>query len=123
MPRRNQEPLFHMPDPQLGPGPVRRGVDKQVRRLLAEEKLAKAHDAGLIAAARSLAKAVDTASGHGGRMQSGMQLAALYAQLLTVLEALAKRAPTDDPFEEFIRGLNDEEDTARGDAAAPHGQE
>lgn len=100
-------------------GPVYQGVCKSIRALEDEGLVDKKVDAGSIAQARSIAASIDRVDGHaGGPQSSGMQLAALHAQLSEVLVRL-NPAGASDPFQEFLNDL-DKEDAPNGRAPAPH---
>lgn len=68
-----------------------------------------------VAVARHIAASIDVAA--APPQASGMQLAALYAQLREALVDLAPAAPSDDPFTEFLKDLEHD------DAPASHPQE
>ena len=100
-------------------GPVYQGVCKSIRALEDEGLVDKKVDAGSIAQARSIAASIDRVDGHdGGPQSSGMQLAALHAQLSEVLVRL-NPAGASDPFQDFLNEL-DKEDSPDGRAPAPH---
>lgn len=119
--RRAADPLFDLPAANTGPGPVYQGVCKQIRELVETEAIHAGTQAGWIAQARSLARAVDVASGHTGKPQaSGMQLAALHNQLDALLCRLSG-TPTDrDPFADFLDDLNSGGDESVSPSPAPH---
>lgn len=103
--------------PTSGPGPVYQGVCKQIRTLIESEIVDRNAQAGTVAQARSIAKAVDVASGHTGLQQaSGMQLAALHAQLDALLARLSGSPVERDPFADFLDEIN----TDDRNAPAPH---
>ncbi len=102
--------LFQAPTP--GPGPIYQGVCKQIRGMLRDGAIDRESHAGTIAQARSLAASLDRVSGHTGAQASGLQLAALHAQLAALLATLAG-STTSDPFTDFLATLND-------DTQAPH---
>lgn len=109
--------LFPTPKKPAG-GPVYQGVCKTIRALTKEQVVDRLVDAGSIAQARSLAASIDRVSGHdGGHQASGMQLAALHAQLSEVLVRL-NPAGASDPFQDFLDDLDKETGDAR--AQAPH---
>lgn len=119
MTTKNDDGLFPAPRPKVVPGPIYQGVCKTIRALTEAEQLDKKVDAGTIAQARSIASSIDRVSGHkGGYQASGMQLAALHAQLSEVLERL-NPAGTRDPFQDFLDEL-DKEGAPDGQATAPH---
>lgn len=100
-------------------GPIYQGVCKTIRALESEGIVDKKVDAGSIAQARSIAASIDRVDGHdGGHQSSGMQLAALHAQLSEVLVRL-NPAGASDPFQDFLLELDKEGDTS-GPAPAPH---
>ncbi|MDE9365471.1 hypothetical protein PZ938_07625 [Luteipulveratus sp. YIM 133132] len=108
------------PKPKKTFGPVYQGVCRQIRALLAEEKIDKQRDAGTIAQARSLAESIDRVSGHGGKYQaSGMQLAALHERLDGLLERLTPERAEADPFQELLDSLNDDDQETRTDGRSP----
>lgn len=104
------------PGDKLGPGPVYQGVCKEIRERIEAKLIERDLDAGSIAAARSIARSIDHASGRNerGTVAAGMQLAALHAQLLAWLDKLGGNQGADDPFSKFLEDLND------SPAAAPH---
>lgn len=99
-------------------GPVYQGVCKQIRALIRSKTIDKTADAGTIAQARSVAASIDRVSGHDDpRAQaSGMQLAALHAQLFELIGRLTGETTDDDAFDQLLRELND----GTGSATAPH---
>lgn len=106
---------------RLGPGPVYQGVAKEIRERIEAKTIDRDLDAGAIAAARSCARSVDHASGHNlphGTVASGMQLAALHAQLLAWLDRLGGTGGVDDPLSRLAAQW--EEDERRGRTPAPH---
>lgn len=119
MTRRSEGQLFSTPTTSSKPGPIYQGVCKTIRQLIKDEALDRSRDAGDIAQARSLAASIDRVSGHnGGYQASGMQLAALHAQLS---EVMARINPVGDvdPFQELLAKM-DEEDTRHGATETPH---
>lgn len=108
MPRRRAaDPLFDVPATNSGPGPVYQGVCKQIRELVETEAINAATQAGWIAQARSIARAIDVASGHTGKAQAaGMQLAALHNQLDALLCRLSGTPEDRDPFDDFLDDIN-----------------
>lgn len=121
MTRRNEGQLFSTPTTSSKPGPIYQGVCKTIRELVKDETLDKARDAGDIAQARSLAASIDRVSGHnGGYQASGMQLAALHAQLSEVMTRI-NPAGEVDPFQELLAKM-DKEDSRHGGTATPHPQ-
>lgn len=108
-------------DKQLGPGPVYQGVSKQIRRLTASGKAFEHLDpiidadeyAGVIALCRSLARAVDKATGHNetGWHAHGKDLAPLAEQLRAALESLRPEGAETDEFQEFLNSLGDDQPT------------
>lgn len=109
------------PGDKLGPGPVYQGVAKQIRRMLADDRLDRDVDAGAIAAARSAARSVDHAAGHNARgaVGAGMQQAALHAALLAWLDKLGGTMGEGDPFAQLLHEFN-REGAPGGRAEAPH---
>ena len=119
MSKRKDGELFAVPTTSSSPGPIYQGVCKTIRALLDKEHLDRDVDAGSIAQARSIAASIDRVSGHrGGYQASGMQLAALHAQLSEVMERL-NPAGASDPFQDFLDEL-DAEGGDRGNTPAPH---
>lgn len=118
--RRPADPLFDLPTTNSGPGPVYQGVCKQLRELVEAEAINASTQAGWIAQARSLARAIDVASGHTGKPQaSGMQLAALHNQLDALLCRLSGTPTERDPFADFLEDLTGGDESA-SPAASPH---
>lgn len=112
--------LFKVGTTSPGVGPVYQGVCKTIRALTTAQQLDKSVDAGSIAQARSIAASIDRVSGHkGGHQASGMQLAALHAQLSEVLERI-NPAGASDPFQDFLEELDKEGGPAHGHAQTPH---
>lgn len=126
-------------------GPVYQGVCATIRALFpkpkghratcvcevcTDTKERKERAAGTLAQARSVAGSIDRCSGHAGTPQaSGMQLAALHAQLDQLLARLDPDANAGDEFDDFTRDLADtREEMLRAyresrATEAPHGQE
>lgn len=99
--RRDPDPLLPIDVPTgkpLGPGPVYQGVSKTLRARIADGTIDRELHAGPAAAMRSLAASIDRASGHNPQRAtaSGMQLAALHAQLIAWHEAMFTDGATDD---------------------------
>lgn len=122
--RRSDDTLFD-PTSKTGPGPVYQGVCKQLRTLVERETVDPSAMAGTIAQARSIARAIDVASGHTGRAQSsGMQLAALHAGLDALLVRLTGETQDRDPFDDFLAGIAGMQEggttTDARDTASPH---
>lgn len=115
---KKSDALFDVKAPGSGPGPIYQGVCRQIRDLIDSGTIDRDTHAGTIAQARSLAGSIDRVSGHGGtRQATGMQLAALHAQLDALLARLTPSDVSDgDPFEQFLRELN-------GESSAPHAPE
>lgn len=117
-------------DDKKGPGPVQQGVGKQLRHLekqAGDPEAWRASTAGWAAQARSLARAIDRASGHnGGKQAAGMQLSAMHHQLDELLQRLAPAHGQQlDPFDELLDKLDeldelDQDSQADGSAASPH---
>lgn len=122
MAKRDQGTLaLDLPSPrQAGPGPVYQGVCKEIRAREEADESIRQTMAGTIAQARSLAASIDRESGHvpGSRQASGMQLAALHAQLDALLVRLAPEGSDGDPWEELQKQLQEAE--THGRPAAPH---
>lgn len=122
MPRRRAaDPLFDVPAANSGPGPVYQGVCKQIRELVETEAINAATQAGWIAQARSIARAIDVASGHTGKAQAaGMQLAALHNQLDALLCRLSGTPEDRDPFDDFLDDINNGGETNVSTTQEPH---
>lgn len=112
---------FDLPGDRMGPGRVYQGVCKEIRERIEAGTLERDLAAGAIAAARSIARSIDHASGHNprGTVAAGMQLAALHAQLLAWLDKLGGPVAEDDPLNMLARKWQEEEEE-RGRATAPH---
>nr|DAV19168.1 MAG TPA: hypothetical protein [Caudoviricetes sp.] len=97
---------------KLGPGPVYQGVNKTIRALTESGHLDQQRDAAISAAARSLARSIDRASGHGGfRVEGGHAIAALHTQLVATLAALTGSGTNEnDPFDDLLASLSDPAD-------------
>lgn len=118
--RTNPDPpaLFGVPPARTKAGPVYQGVCKQIRSMIAAQQIDRNTDAGTIAQARSVAASIDRVSGHdGSRQASGMQLAALHAQLDQLIGRLIGDQTQDDAFAQLIEELNGHGTNA---AEAPH---
>ena len=110
----------------LGPGPVYQGVGKTIRTLTKVSpdgeppRVDARRMAGVIAQARSLARAIDRASGHNvsGWQERGSDLAQLHAQLQEVLERLDPDLAGEDPM---LQLLEEMETAARASGAAESG--
>ena len=121
--RRTDDTLFDPMPSKTGPGPVYQGVCKQIRTLVDRETVDPEAWAGTIAQARSIARAIDVASGHTGRAQaSGMQLAALHAGLDALLVRLTGETQDRDPFDDFLAGMQEGGMTDARDTAPPHAE-
>lgn len=101
------EPLFDVPNaPPARGGALYQAVSKQIRTLESDGTIDKDRHAGLSGQARAIAASIDHAGGRNdrGHVASGMQLAALHAQLLAVLQAMAPAAPASgDAFDAWLR--------------------
>lgn len=105
--------IRHLAD-QRGPG-RRKGQPAHPDRLMWE-----AEHAGLIASARSLAESIDLANGYAGhKVQGGMQVAALHAQLVDVLELLAPRSSGGGVLETLAERFQELEESERASRATP----
>ena len=101
-------PLFTV-EPRRSPaGPIYQGVCKQIRALEKDGTIDRAKDAGTIAQARSIAASIDRVSGHDDPrgQASGMQLAALHAQLFEVIGRLTGDQTEDDAFTQLLEEIN-----------------
>lgn len=106
----------------VGPGPIYQGVSRQIRRATASgkafedlEPLIDADEhAGSIALARSVARTLDTLTGHNptGWVANGRDVAPLVEQLRELLLSLGAAAVEVDPFQEFIEQINNDDATA-----------
>ena len=119
MTKKDDGQLFTVPKTSSKPGPVYQGVCKTIRALEKAEQLDRSVDAGSMAQARSIAASIDRVSGHnGGYQASGMQLAALHAQLSEVMVRL-NPAGASDPFQEFLEQLDKEDGHGHPTASHP----
>lgn len=112
MTKHEPPPLFAVNPPRPKAGPVYQGVCKQIRAMLAAEQIDRNIDAGTIAQARSVAASIDRVSGHNDPREqaSGMQLAALHAQLFELIGRLTGDQTDDDAFTQLIAEMNGSHD-------------
>lgn len=116
-------------DKLLGPGPVYQGVNKTIARLTAsgtkygacEQLVDPVQQAGTIAAARAVARAVDKATGHNptGWHANGRDLAPLLERLEQLLIKLDPSTEVD-PLEEWLKEAPKEVAPDAGRTAPSH---
>jgi hypothetical protein len=86
-------------------GDVHRAVTRAINAAIKDGSTDRALDAGAHAAAKSLAAAIDRASGLGGRKQETYALAAMHKELRDQLRAIRGQGTASDELRELLEGI------------------